>query len=338
MILLKTFFKRRNKNLTFILFVFLSLFALQQLKCQDIHLTSFNYSPLFINPANTGNFYGNWRAAVNFRNQSSATGTGYATAIASGDKLFTLFNHKIGAGLLLINDRTGGIEQSKVMLSGSYIYKLNDNYFSGGVQAGMVFSNPNADWKIYDPLNDRTNLPNNELSDAQKSSYLDINFGVLWWRSIGIFEPKAGIALAHLNSPNKSIYGGTDKVPITSTLHGSLKSKISDEIYVTPTFLFANSNGNILSLIGADVGYKLLGNRSSVKEIFGGLYMRNGLASELNNLAFLIGTTVGRLDIALSYDLNFTDQRKNGTSFEISLIYRSISTVLNSYSIPCERF
>jgi len=42
----------------------------------------------------------------------------------------------------------------------------------------------------------------------------------------------------------------------------------------------------------------------------------------------------------LSYDINVSglSQSTNVSTFEISLIYKSISTVLNSYSIPCERF
>ncbi|HBH48330.1 MAG TPA: hypothetical protein DDX98_06805 [Bacteroidales bacterium] len=342
MILFKTFFSMQNIYLKITLFCIVIFIGFQPMVAQDVHLTSFNYSPLLVNPANTGNFYGNWRAALNYRNQWAGTGSAYSTAIASGDKLFNLRGQKIGAGVMFINDQTNnGIQRNMLLASGSYFYEYADNHFSGGLQTGIVFLSPaNPNWGLYNPERDDHSNPNNETTPVDKQNYVDVNLGFMWWRSIGIFEPQAGIAFAHINAPNQSLNGGTDKIPITSKLHGSLKTKLNDEIYITPTLLVANNNKSTLTVFGVNGGYRLLGNRSSVKEVYGGLYLRNGIASEINDVALMLGTTVGRLDIVLSYDLNMTSmsQSKNLSSFEISLVYKSLSTILNSYSIPCERF
>jgi len=81
--------------------------------------------------------------------------------------------------------------------------------------------------------------------------------------------------------------------------------------------------------------------KSSVKELMAGAYIRNGFLSNADAIAVLIGATIGRIDVALCYDITVsglkTATNSNG-AFEISVQYKSISTVLNSYSIPCERF
>lgn len=308
---------------------------------QDVYLTQFNYSPLLLNAANTGNFYGDWRAALNYRNQWSATGTPYTTAVLSADKQFSVFNQNIGAGIFFVNDQSGGITRNKLYGSGSYFYQLNENRFSAGLQAGMVFSSPTVNtWGVFNPESGQHDLGNGELVDVEKGAYADINIGLLWQRDMGIFEPEVGVALAHLNMPNQSFMNGEETVSLTSTIHTSIKTKLSDEFYLFPTLLFANGNGNSASVAGCDIGYNLLGNRSSVKRVFMGGYVRNGIVDDLTDFSVLIGTTVGRLDIALNYDVNITglSESKNISTFEVSLIYKSISTVLNSYSIPCERF
>lgn len=334
------FLRKKTVLITSFLLLFL-LLTIKQGITQDVHLTQFNYSPLLLNAANTGNFYGDWRVGLNYRNQWASTGTPYNTMVFSGDKLFSIYNQKIGAGALIISDQSNGVNRTKVYASGSYFNDLKENHLSIGIQAGMVFTTPgNFDWKIYNPITDSPDIPNDESGTTEKSKYVDINLGILWRRSIGIFEPEVGIAYAHLNKPNESLMVGTSLVNPTTTIHASAKTNINDEIYVLPTFLIATNSGSTLSVIGTDVGYNLLGNRSSVKKIFGGIYVRNGLADELSDLSLLLGVTVGRLDIAINYDINLSSlsQNQSVSTFEISLIYKSLSTILNSYSIPCERF
>ncbi|NJK86635.1 MAG: type IX secretion system membrane protein PorP/SprF [Bacteroidales bacterium] len=58
-------------------------------------------------------------------------------------------------------------------------------------------------------------------------------------------------------------------------------------------------------------------------------------------ISFVGGVTINRIDILLGYDFNISGLKTalgNKGAFEISFVYRSISTVLNTYSIPCERF
>jgi type IX secretion system PorP/SprF family membrane protein len=340
-LLFKTSYRKLNLATRFYLLVITIVAGSLSGASQDVHLTQYDYSPLLLNSAHTGNFYGNWRAALNYRNQWAAIGTPYSTAVISGDVQLKAFGKKIGIGGILINNASNGLTNNMIYASGSYFHSVKENNFSVGLQLGFISSSPSTEsWYIWNEADRLFNAPNNEDNNAERTTYPDIKLGFLWMRKYSIFEPEAGISLAHLNTPNISVLNSTEKLGITSTVHAKVKTIINDEFYLTPTFLYANNTGSSLSVFGINAGYNLLGNRSSVKEIFGGLYVRNGITDELSDVSLLLGATVGRLDIILNYDVNIggLSQSKNISSFEISLIYKSISTILNSYSIPCERF
>lgn len=326
-----------------IVFILVVIFSFQfAAKAQDIHFTQFDFNPVFLNPANTGNFIGDWRIAANFRNQWSGAVNPYNTASISADMPVYIMGQKIGAGIILLNDISGpqNLTYNIVYASAAYAFDYSNNYFNVGLQAGMVFGSLNNNWGLWNHQTGQFDLPNNEPNPIGNSTYPDINIGVTWKRNISITEPEVGLSFQHVNMPKKTFLTGSDKVDPRMNLYVTSKTNISDEIYVNPKVYFSGKQGAAITIFGAEGGYNLLGNRSSVKRVFGGVYLRNGLLSNIDAFMVQGGTTVGRLDIALSYDLGISSlsQSQSMGSFEISLIYKSISTVLNSYSIPCERY
>ncbi len=318
-------------------------FSRLELNAQDIQATMFNSIPLLLNPSNTGNFEGDWRIAGNFRNQWGATSSPYQTAYVSADAKFYLFNQKFGAGIYFLNDISGigGLNYNKLYASLAYEIPYRENYFSLGFQVGYVFGSAN-DWGIFDHGTGNFDAPSGENSFTGKSSYLDLNAGIKWKRSIGIFEPNVGIAAYHLNKPNSSFNEGDEKESMEFVFHTDIKTKLSDEFYLLPTLLYRDKNGASQTVLGTNAGYNFLGNKTSVDQVYAGIYLKNGLFSELDAFSVLVGATVMRIDIAVSYDFNISGLSKTSGkmmgAFEISFIYKSISTVLNSYSIPCERY
>ena len=314
-----------------------------ELNAQDIQSTMFNTVPLLINSSNTGNFEGDWRIAGNFRNQWGATSSPYQTAYVSADAKFYLFNQKFGAGLYFLNDVSGvgGLNYNKLYGSLAYELQYRENYFGLGIQVGYVFGSAN-DWGIFDRTTGDFDAPSGENSFTGKSSYLDVNAGIKWKRSIGIFEPNVGFAAYHLNKPNASFNDGDEKESMEFVVHTDIKTKLSDEFYLLPAILYRTRNGASQTVLGTNAGYNFLGNRTSVDQVYIGAYIKNGLFSSLDAYSVLVGATVMRMDIAVSYDFNVSDLSKTSGkmmgAFEISFIYKSISTVLNSYSIPCERY
>jgi type IX secretion system PorP/SprF family membrane protein len=316
---------------------------------QDLHFTMFSSCPLYLNPANTGNFYGDWRVALNYRNQWSALNIPFVTATVSGDKKIYLLNQDFSIGGVLINDKSGALALSVNKIYGSFSYKkfINRNYFYAGIQFGYVFKSLDMS-KVTLPsqYNHSTGgfdsqLPTNETNMGNRITTPDFNLGFLWQRKVKIFEPEAGLAFSHLNNPKESFFDDNQRLPIRLTLHGNVRVKINDEFYIQPLLLLMYHKKSRETVIGTNAGFKAFGNKSRVKELFAGLYFRSGFLTNADALAVMAGVNVARFDVALCYDLTVSTLRQatnyNG-AFEISIIYKSISTVLNSYSIPCERF
>ena len=168
-----------------------------------------------------------------------------------------------------------------------------------------------------------------------------MNMGAIWRTSIKRFEPEAGISLAHLNFPNESFYNEKERLPLRYVLHGKVKARLSDELYFQPLVLFMNHKGANETVFGTEIGLNIFKKHSNVKGINAGIFFRDGVSRNPDAIAITGGATIGRIDVNLGYDINVSDLKVVSNSqgaFEISVIYRSISTVLNSYSIPCERY
>ena len=328
--------------------VFILLFALSFISSsQDVHFTLFNNAPLLLNPANTGNFDGNWRITGNYRDQWRALSdkNTFTTASFSFDGHFYILNQKLAAGIYFINDRSGSREliSNKLYLSVSYEKLLSKNLFRFGLQTGYVFRSFGSggytlpsDWNI-----DEGSFVS-EGNPIEKSGYLDINIGALWKTSINKLEPEVGISLAHCNFPNESFYkDSVGRLPIRSIIHGKVKARINDKIYLRPTLVYVARRSATEFVFGSDVGFNVFDKHSALKEILVGVYFRDGLFKNSDAVSLMGGARIGRIDISICYDYNISRLKVatgNKGGIEISFAYRSISTVLNSYSIPCERF
>jgi hypothetical protein len=186
-----------------------------------------------------------------------------------------------------------------------------------------------------------TDIPSNETNMGEKVSYLDFNLGLMWKRSIHIFEPEAGISLNHFNFPKESFFDAKERLPLRYIFHARVKTKFSDNFYIQPAILFTLHKQAREMVIGSNVGFNVFNKRSNVKQLITGIYIRDGFFKNADAISILGGATIGRLDVAICYDYNISGLKvatNNVGAFEISFIYKSISTVLNSYSIPCERF
>lgn len=327
----------------------LVIFSLPVVLAQDIHFSMFNACPLYLNPAQTGNFSGDWRAGANYRNQWSALAIPFNTAAFSFDKKFYLLHQDFSAGIMFINDQSGSVALSVNKLYGSLGFRkvINHNIFHAGVQVGYVFKSLDLD-KVtlpnqYNPLTGTFDgqLPGNEINMGERTSNLDFNAGLLWTKKIRSLEPELGFSFSHLNNPRESFYDDEQRLPVRSTVHARMKASLGDAVYLQPAILYMNHKGSNETIAGFNAGFNVFGKKSTVKELMAGVYLRNGFISDADALAILAGASIGRIDLAICYDITVSGLKaatNHNGAFEISLQYRSISTVLNSYSIPCERF
>jgi type IX secretion system PorP/SprF family membrane protein len=310
---------------------------------QDIHFTLFNNAPLFINPANTGNFEGSWRLTGNYRDQWRAVSEPFTTASVGFDMHFYIYNQKIDGGIYLFNDNSGAIDltANKFYLSLAYEKSVQKNLFRIGLQAGYAFISYGGNNLTY-PVD--WNMEEGRFAGSnpsEKSAYPDINIGIVWKTAIRIFEPQLGISLSHVNLPNESFFDDKERLPVRYHFHGSSRIRYSEKIYFLPAFIYMNRKVASELVMGTNIGLRVFEKRSAVKELTAGFFFRDSFFSNTDALSIAGGVTIGRIDIALCYDYNISGLKVatgNRGAFELSFAYRSISTVLNSYSIPCERF
>lgn len=121
--------------------LFILLIASSAVKAQDIHFTQWMFSPLNLNPGETGRFDGDYRIVGNFRSQWGAIMSNqYKTMGMSYDRVFSAYGQEFSAGIQFDNDRSsiGNLMQNKLLVSGGYNKLVKGNYLSGGIQIGML--------------------------------------------------------------------------------------------------------------------------------------------------------------------------------------------------------
>src|SRR4030042_3201253 len=121
------------------------LFSLTAVRGQDIHFSLFNACPLYLNPANTGNFNGDWRLSGIYRNQWTALADPFSTAAAGFDKQFYLLNQNLSFGLAFISDESGSLSLFVNKLYGSLGYPriIHHHEIHLGLQIGYVLKSLN---------------------------------------------------------------------------------------------------------------------------------------------------------------------------------------------------
>src|SRR5687768_9477940 len=120
-----------RQAMRFVCALFLTL-GFQLVNSQDIHFTLHQMTPLAFNPANTGAFYGSYRASVLYRDQyRSVAGKGaYSTPTFALDApVLKGFKETdwVGVGLFFYTDRSGdaGLTQQTFKFSAAYHLSLN---------------------------------------------------------------------------------------------------------------------------------------------------------------------------------------------------------------------
>lgn len=315
---------------------------------QDIHFSQFYNLPMTINPASTGVFDGDWQASMGYRNQWKSIGQPFQTLAGSYERQMYAYNQHFSLGGYLLRDNTGNValKSTQFVASGAYHKTVNNHMLHAGLQVGYMFRIVDYGMiTVPGQFNSGTgqfdsSLPS-ELENGDKLSYLDINFGFLWEKKYGKFKPEAGFSLYHLNNPKESFYDDDNHLPMKTAFQAALKYDVSPSLYIQPRMYLLNQTKARDYIVGSSAGLAVVPNSSGVREIFGGLYLRNTLAGKTDAMIVMAGALVRNIQVGISYDLNVSSLKSYTNSrgaFELTIIYRSISTVLNTFSIPCERF
>lgn len=329
-----------------VIFPAVLLFLTQELKSQDVHFSQYDFSPLSLNPANTGNFDGDWRISSNYRTQWKKVSKAYVTNSFGYDQQVYLMNEKFSAGGFLLSDRAGdgSLKTTKIYISGAYHKTIDNHQFHFGLQPGLVLRSVDmAKITFPDQFNMQTGqfdnqLTSNEVGFKDSQSFLDVNLGLGWNRKFGKYTPAFGFALYHLNRPKDNFFNNDQKLSARKVLNANVKIDITPKIFVTPGLLLMASAKSSQTIVGSKIGYNL--NIGDIKSVFVNLSRRDGFKTMNDANIIAAGVNYRNFDIGVSYDVNISDLRiatNSRGAFEIAIIYTAPNTRLKKVRIPCER-
>lgn len=317
------------------------------LNAQDIHFSQYFYSPLTLNPANAGNFDGDWRIANNYRNQWKALSIPFRTIGVSYEHQFYIFSEQFSYGINIVNDKSGpaGLTVNKLFGTIAYHKKIESHNLHFGIQGGMIFKNFSLDQLTFPSQFDMTTgyfnnqLNNNETNLISNINYPDLNIGFLWQKQMRRIQTEIGVAAFHLIMPKESFNDDNNKLPIRYTIYGGIYYPVKS-FYVKPQVFEMRQNKATDLLLGLELGFNLTHAPIKLKRIFAGYFTRNDFNTAFDASIFMIGFQIKQLQLAFSYDINTSPlsvaTNKRG-AYEFSLIFTSKSTIPQKITLPCDR-
>ncbi len=335
------------KKLIFIFFI-----AVTGLKAQDIHFTQWMFSPLNLNPGETGRFEGDYRIVGNFRSQWGATmGKQYKTLGMSYDQVFSAYGQDFSAGLQFDNDRSsiGNLTQNKLMLSGGYNKLVKGNYLSGGIQIGLLHKgiDPNAysypvQWEVDAGEFSNSSLSNMENFSKTNDYSFDLNLGIGWARQFGdkLF-PEIGLAWYHLNTPSESFFNDSETFSLRQVYNAKFNYKLNERYTISPNVMYMYQNKAQDLVLGVIGKMKMDVNKAKIDEVFVGMNFRDGYKRNYDAANLIIGAVRQEWQVGISYDINvsgLSSVTPYRGAFELSVIYIAQSSEPSIYNVPCDRY
>jgi len=274
---------------------------------QDVHWSQFNQNPLFQNPANAGQFNGDYRLHSNFRNQWKSVTKPFTTTSLSGDTHFEKF-HQIGVGVIFFNDFAGDgkMTTNEINLQGVYPFQIDSNLT---IRTGINFGinnrnfNPNKflfdnqyNGAFYDP-----NLPSNETYQSTSKTNITLGLGANAIQKFSKFDLQYGIAFFNLNRPNQGFFGTSIKRPIRTSFNSTLSYPLSKTLTLEPSFNLQLQKKYSEFIIGSSVKqhFKITSNQEL--DLSFGVWWRTKDA-----LIFNIGCYYDNFFGGFSYDINIS--------------------------------
>jgi len=331
--------------------------TVQTVQAQDIHFTQFNAAPLTVNPAFTGNFDGQWRAAAIYRNQWASVTTPFVTYGASFDMPIIhdlTVDDYLAAGVQLFNDKAGdgNLSNFSGLVSIAYHKFLGggrespNKALSVGFQGG--YTNKSIDVsKLYfgdEFQNGQFNPGIGSEALNTKINYFTVNAGISWSHAPSEnFSYTIGLGANNLNQPQESFEKKQNsEVGLGIRYTGQVGAiwYLNEKFSLRPAFLYqtqATANefiaGNEFNLIVGNPEF-----RQFATNVFVGGWYRTGDA-----VMVTAGVEFKQLRIGVSYDYNTSALKtaSNGNGgFEISLRYIAPNPLdfARKLIYPCARF
>jgi type IX secretion system PorP/SprF family membrane protein len=297
---------------------------------QDAHWSQFNWSPLYLNPALTGNFDGRWRFVGNYRDQWRAVSRPYQTFAVSADARDFVNVRNLGLGMLFFHDIVGTSRYRTISAGLPVSYRIGltrDSIHSIHLGVMPAFERQSIDpsaltfddqyngWR-YDP-----NRQSAEVFAREVKSHFNINAGITY-----TFQRKkgwsftAGYSLQNATKPKISYLNGASAIIGTrQNLHASAYLPLSMRWFLTPSAVYSTQITHREIVAGSEINLLFDGSRYRYRAIFVGAFTRFDDA-----LIGSVGCYYNSWRAGVSYDVNYSPfiaaTRYRG-GFEVSVIY-----------------
>ncbi|HLP53153.1 MAG TPA: PorP/SprF family type IX secretion system membrane protein [Chitinophagales bacterium] len=313
--------------------------CISYLSAQDIHFTQFFTNPLILNPAQTGNYDGNYRLGFNFKAQwpFAITGKVYNHHTESPFVDFSFGERKLktawfGLGMNFVNDEAGDgrLTYRRIGLSGAYHqafdkdhrYVLSTGFGFSYIIRSVDFSKFYFNNQWVDDFGFNITLPNGEPLQRESFQMIDLNAGLNFAAQIHEqVKLEVGFSMLHLNRPKHSFLGTTERLGFRYQASAGVTYNVNEKISILVNAYYGNEKKAQEITAGAMLGYGISKRRSADPEntIYIGLYYR-----ALDALAPVVGYKYKSTRILFNYDVTLSGLAKPGRANggpELSIVH-----------------
>ena len=314
---------------------------------QDPHFSQFFASPLTINPANTGNFSGSLRAALNSRTQLPEFNNAYATKTLSLDapilKKYIKEDDKLSVGLLILSDQSGNklLYDNNIAASVSYSKALDENA-NHSIALGFQV---NYSMYRFDPLkaNFEDQLTAGGFTGTSSELILgnnftknttDINAGILYTGSTSdnnIFY--VGASYYHFAKPTVGFITPTYFTNSRANVHGGAYFSLSSAASLHTSFQYQQQGNTNELIVGGALSYYL--GKDNGLELYAGLWSRIK-----ESIIPYVGLEWNHIRAGFTYDIGAANTLASSRfyqSSEFSLIY-ILDNRSKAFKMKCPKF
>jgi type IX secretion system PorP/SprF family membrane protein len=278
-------------------------------KAQDIHFSQFYAAPLYMNPAKTGFYDGNYRMTAIYRNQWRSVTVPYQTISGSID--FSIpggFDNKdlFGLGLIAYSDRAGDSHFTTNMFEGSVAFnksldRWGRNYLGFGLQGGYVNSFLDYTYLSFDENFEGGNTTENFTYNT--AGYLDVNAGMEWNFLPNKFSNfNLGFNVSHINRPLQTFQDDvTSALPLKYVASAAATIPLASMAALYPKIAYSTQGPHQELVFGAFGKIAMDKKANQEKSVYMGALNRWKDA-----VIFVARLDLNEVSFTFSYDFNYS--------------------------------
>lgn len=319
-------------------------FAGNTVFAQDIHFSQFYAAPIYLNPAKTGFFNGNYRLTAIYKNQWKSVTVPYQTISGSADfSVPTGPDRKdmFGFGLMAFSDRAGDSHFTTTQFEGSLAFnkcfdRYGHSYLGFGLQGGYVSS-----YLDYSLLTFDENFEGGATTENfayNSAGYPDVSAGLEWnYLADKHKNFSLGLSMAHINEPVQTFMGDASSIVYRKiSANASATLPVNAQISIYPKIYYATQGPNREAVFGAFGRFGM--EKRGTNEY--ALYF--GAMERWNDAAiFLVRFDINDFAFTFSYDFNHSKLARvsNGMGGpELSIQYIGGITSPKKKRVFCPKF